>query len=155
MLNIAPQKSTHRLRWFFFSCHFLCSPHVSTPTKSISSRLNSGTNYITNTNSCSENDQEFKAFSSIITKPYQEFAGPLAGASLWLVLEAWENGKSCHSLSAEGKARSSRLWNFQARWERKTMMAVTSQSLFAPLRVKKIKRQGVKCNYFLPKSPIN
>lgn len=143
MLNIALQKLNLRLRWFFFSCVLWRSPHVSTPTKSISSRLNSGTNYITNTNSCSaaENDQEFKVFSSIITKPYQEFAGPLAGASWWLVLEAWENGKSCHPLSAEGKARSSRLWNFQVRWERKTMMAVTSQSPFAPLKVKKKKKR--------------
>lgn len=84
MLNFALQKLVNlRMRGVFFSCVLLCSPHVSTSTESIYSRLNSGTNYISDTNSCStaENDQAFKSFSSIIIKPYQEFAGPLAGAS--------------------------------------------------------------------------
>lgn len=69
----------------------------------------------------------------------------MAWVSWWLVLAARENGKSCHPLPAEGKARSSRLWNFQVRSEKTTMMAVTSQSPFAPSEgKKKIKERRVK-----------
>lgn len=65
----------------FFSCVSLCSPYVSTLTKCISFRQNYGANYISDMNSyfAAKNDQAFKSFSAIIIKPYQVFAGCVAG----------------------------------------------------------------------------